>query len=274
MKKRASFILCIGLFVALAGSAHAAGKPKWKRVWSDEFNGARGAPPDPAKWNFELGGSGQGNDELETYTDRPENAELRHGKLVITARHETFTGKDNITRQYTSARITTEHKLQQRYGRFEARIKLPQGQGFWPAFWMLGAECEKVGWPECGEIDIMENLGSDPRTVLGSLHGPRYSGAESLTTRYTLPGRQRFSKGFHVFAVEWEPEVVRFYVDHELYATRTPADVPKGGRWVFDHPFYIVLNLAVGGGLPGNPDAATVFPQEMVVDYVRVYERK
>jgi beta-glucanase (GH16 family) len=262
------------LIVALALSGESSARPGWKLAWSDEFNGAEGASPDPAKWTFELGGAGWGNDELETYTARPANARLHHGKLVITARREPFTGSDGIARAYTSARLKSEGKFEQRYGRFEARLKLPAGRGLWPAFWLLGAKCDKVGWPQCGEIDIMENVGSEPSVVLGSLHGPGYSGADSITARYTLPGGKRFSDGYHLFAVEWEPGVVRFYVDHDLYATRTPADLPPGATWVFDHPFFIILNVAVGGGLPGSPDAATVFPQEMSVDYVRVYERK
>jgi beta-glucanase (GH16 family) len=192
---------------------------------------------------------------------------------VLEAVKEDFQGADGIRRSYTSARLSTEHHFSKKYGRFEARIQLPKGQGVWPAFWLLGEDFSTAGWPACGEIDIMENVGKEPATVRGTLHGPGYSGENPLTTAYALP-RGRFSDGFHVFAVEWEPEAIRFYVDGELFATKTPADLPAGSRWVFDHPFFILLNLAVGGNLPGHPDDSTVFPQRMLVDYVRVYSRK
>jgi beta-glucanase (GH16 family) len=245
----------------------------WVLTWSDEFNGPDGSPPDPAKWTVVGGGSGWGNNELEYYTARPKNVRHEHGNLVLEAVKENFEGPDGIRRGYTSARLTTERHFSQKYGRFEARIQLPRGQGVWPAFWLLGEDFQSVGWPACGEIDIMENVGKEPAAIRGSLHGPGYSGKNPLTTAYALP-RGRFSDGFHVFAIEWEPEVIRFYVDGELFGTRTPADIPAGNRWVYDHPFFILLNLAVGGNLPGNPDDSTVFPQRMLVDYVRVYSRK
>jgi beta-glucanase (GH16 family) len=157
----------------------------------------------------------------------------------------------------------------QTYGRFEARIKIPYGQGMWPAFWMLGNDIDTKGWPTCGEIDIMENIGREPSTVHGSMHGPGYDGGSS----YSLSSGN-FSDDYHIFAVEWESNVVRFYVDGTLYETRTPADLPAGATWVFDHPFFILLNVAVGGNWPGSPDQTTVFPQTMLVDYVRVYARK
>jgi beta-glucanase (GH16 family) len=138
---------------------------------------------------------------------------------------------------------------------------------------MLGEDFSTAGWPACGEIDVMENIGKEPTSIRGSLHGPGYSGSSPLTTAYVLP-KGRFSDGFHIFAIEWDPEMIRFYVDGELFATKTPADLPAGANWVFDHPFFILLNLAVGGDLPGNPDQSTVFPQRMLVDYVRVYSRK
>jgi beta-glucanase (GH16 family) len=138
---------------------------------------------------------------------------------------------------------------------------------------MLGADVGRVGWPECGEIDIMENIGREPSVVHGTVHGPGYSGAEGPTASFSLPGGGRFADDFHVFAVEWEPNVLRFYVDGSLYATRTPADLPAGRKWVFDHPFFVILNVAVGGRWPGAPDATTTFPQRMRVDYVRVYRR-
>jgi beta-glucanase (GH16 family) len=170
--------------------------------------------------------------------------------------------------------LKTQSKFAQTYGRFEARIKIPRGQGIWPAFWMLGDDVETgSGWPKSGEIDIMENIGKEPGMVHGTIHGPGYSGEHGIGAPYSLPAGQKFADDFHIFAVEWEPETIRFYVDGHLYATRTPADLPKGTKWVYDHPFFVLLNLAVGGSWPGSPDASSIFPQEMLVDYVRVYRR-
>jgi beta-glucanase (GH16 family) len=242
-------------------------------TWSDEFSAANGSLPDSSKWVMETGGSGWGNNELETYTNRTQNVHIHDGNLMITAAKETYTGTDGVTKQYTSARLKTARLFEQKYGRFEARIQIPQGQGMWPAFWMLGSNVDKVGWPDCGEIDIMENIGKEPDKAHGSMHGPGYSGGNSLTGTLTLPSG-KFADGFHLFAVEWEPSVVRFYVDSNLYETRTPADLPSGSTWVFDHPFFVLLNVAVGGDWPGSPDNTTVFPQNMLVDYVRVYTKK
>jgi beta-glucanase (GH16 family) len=138
---------------------------------------------------------------------------------------------------------------------------------------MMGDNIEKAGWPDGGEIDIMENIGKEPSLVHGTIHGPGYSGAGGIGAPYALAADKKFADDFHVFAVEWEPNVIRFYVDDHLYATRTPSDLPKGTKWVYDHPFFVLLNVAVGGQWPGNPDHTTVFPQEMLVDYVRVYRR-
>jgi beta-glucanase (GH16 family) len=245
----------------------------WTLTWSDEFSGANGSSPDSGKWVLETGGGGWGNNELEYYTQRPDNAHLQDGSLAITAVRQTYTGSDGVTREYTSARLKSAGKFSQKYGRFEARIHIPKGQGIWPAFWMLGDDIGTVNWPACGEIDIMENIGKEPAAVHGSMHGPGYSGAQGLTAAFTLPSG-KFADDFHVFAVEWEPEVVRFYVDGNLYETRTPADLPPGAKWVYDHPFFVLLNVAVGGNWPGNPDATTIFPQTMMVDYVRVYARQ
>jgi len=245
----------------------------WSLVWSDEFNGANGTAPDPTKWSFETGGSVFGNNELEYYTSRTENVHQDSGNLVITARQEIFTGPDNATRNFTSARLKTATHFAQQYGRFEARIKIPAGQGIWPAFWMLGDNIGQVGWPTCGEIDIMENIGREPSTVHGSLHGPGYSGANPLSGSFTLPGSQRFADDFHIFSVEWEPGAIRFYVDGNLFETQTPANLPSGTQWAYDHPFFLLLNVAVGGNWPGNPDQSSVFPQTMLIDYVRVYTR-
>jgi beta-glucanase (GH16 family) len=251
----------------------SAQETKYVLVWSDEFSAANGSLPDSFKWVMETGGGGWGNNELESYTNRARNAHVRKGNLVITAIKETYKGADGITRQYTSARLKTLGLFEQKYGRFEARIKIPRGQGIWPAFWMLGNNIGTVDWPDCGEIDIMENIGKEPDKVHGTIHGPGYSGENGLGGTYTLPSG-KFADDFHIFAVEWEPLAIRFYVDSHLYETRTPAAVPAGKTWVFDHPFFILLNVAVGGGWPGNPDRTTVFPQRMLVDYVKVYVRK
>ncbi len=251
----------------------AADPTVWSLVWSDEFDGPDGAAVDSSKWTAEVGGGGWGNNELEYYTSRLDNAHQFDGSLVIKAIKESYTGPDNVTRDYTSARLVTKNKFSATYGRFEARIKLPYGQGIWPAFWMLGSNIDSVGWPTCAEVDIMENIGREPSIIHGTIHGPGYSGGNGLSSSYSLTNNQRFADSFHTFAVEWEPNVVRFYCDGILYKTRTPADLPAGKTWVFDHPFFIILNVAVGGYWPGNPDGTTVFPQTMLVDYVRVYQR-
>jgi beta-glucanase (GH16 family) len=273
------FFLSFGLLAPLSSLAYAQSgtKPadagRWLLVWSDEFNAPNGSPVDPSKWVLETGGGGWGNNELEYYTRRPENSYQQDGSLVIRAVSEKYTGADGVTRNYTSARLKTEAKFSQAYGRFEARIKIPRGQGIWPAFWMLGDDIATTGWPGCGEIDIMENIGKEPEMVHGTIHGPGYSGSGGIGDPYSLTNQRKFADDYHVFAVEWEPAVIRFYVDDNLYGTRTPSDLPKGTKWVYDHPFFLLLNVAVGGGWPGNPDASTVFPQAMLVDYVRVYRR-
>jgi beta-glucanase (GH16 family) len=255
-------------------SAAPVNNDGWQMVWSDEFNGPNGSSVDLTKWVVETGGQGWGNDELEYYTARAANLFVQDGNLVIRALAEKYTGPDGISRNYTSARMKTLGKFSQTYGRFEARIKVPAGQGMWPAFWMLGTDVDKIGWPACGEIDIMENIGKEPSKIHGSIHGPGYIGNIGIEAPYTLPGNRRFSDDFHVFAVEWSSAEISFYVDHDLYAKRTPADLRPEWKWVFDQPFFLILNLAVGGDWPGNADATTVFPAEMKVDYVRVYKRR
>ncbi len=268
-----SSLLLLSL-VTVTYSQTAPPAKSWKLVWNDEFNAPNGSAVDRSKWVFDLGGDGWGNQELESYTDRLENASIQDGNLVIKAIAEKYTGKDGITRNYTSARLKTLSKFSQTYGRFEARIKLPYGQGVWPAFWMLGDDIEKVGWPACGEIDIMENIGKEPSIIHGSIHGPGYVGGTGIEAPYTLPDKKRFADDFHVFAIEWDPDSVSFFVDRDLYVRRTRADLKPGWLWVFDKPYFLILNLAIGGDWPGNPDASTVFPQSMLVDYVRVYERQ
>ena len=254
------------------GNTSPAGKGKWNLVWSDEFNGPNGSGADLAKWTFDVGGGKWGNQELEHYTSRRENSHIEDGSFVIQAQREKYKGEHGVTWDYTSARLKTQGKFSQTYGRFEARIKVPYGQGLWPAFWMLGDDIDRVDWPGCGEIDIMENIGKEPSIIHGSIHGPGHTG-EEIEAHYALPDGKRFADDFHLFAVEWEPEVVRFYVDDDLYATRTRAELRAGQRWVFDHRFFLLLNVAVGGDWPGNPDSSTIFPQRMLVDYVRVYRR-
>lgn len=245
----------------------------WKLVWSDEFNGPNGAAVDSKKWSAQVGGGGWGNEELEYHTDRKDNAYQSGGFLYIKAIKEKYTGADKVTRDYTSARLVTKKKFSTTYGRIEARIKIPFGQGIWPAFWMLGENIDSVGWPTCGEIDIMENIGKEPSTIHGTIHGPGYSGANGVGAPYSLRDNRRFADSFHTFAVEWEVNVIRFYCDDKLYKTITPSDLPAGKTWVYDHPFFVILNVAVGGQWPGNPDDTTRFPQMMLIDYVRVYKR-
>ena len=238
---------------------------EWRLVWSDEFEGPAGQLPDPANWRFDIG-TDWGNAQLEYDTDRPENVSLDgEGNLAITARRERFRGQE-----YTSGRITTQDLFERNGGRFEARIRLPRGQGIWPAFWLLGADIDEVGWPACGEIDVMEYRGQERSVVHGSLHGPGYSAGQAVTRRFFLQGAT-FDADFHVFTVEWRQGSIDWYVDGERFQTVGPGDV--SGQWVFDQPFYMILNVAVGGGFVGSPDATTSFPQTMLVDWVRVYEK-
>jgi beta-glucanase (GH16 family) len=266
-------LLVLPLFNSRAHFSPQTKSLKWKLVWSDEFSAPKGSPVDPKKWSAEVGGSGWGNRELEYYTDRPTNAFQSDGSLNIVVLREDFTGKDGVTREFTSARLSTKQTFTSAYGRFEARMKLPRGQGIWPAFWMLGDDISKVGWPRCGEIDIMENIGKEPSIIHGTVHGPGYSGGQGISSSYSLKQNEAFADAFHNFAVEWEPNEIRFYADDVLYKTLTPANLPEGKTWVYNHPFFLLLNVAVGGNWPGNPDATTVFPQVMLVDYVRVYSR-
>lgn len=233
-------------------------------VLSEEFD-VDGAP-DPAIWGFDTGTgvNGWGNNELQYYTSRPENVVVQNGFLIITARKESFEGSG-----FTSARLLTKGKFEQTYGRFEARMRLPWGQGMWPAFWALGADIDSNPWPGAGEIDIMEYRGQEPTVILGSMHGPGYSAGNAISKSYTL-NNDRFDTGFHVFGIEWGPTYVNYYVDDVLYKQITPADVP--GEWVFNKPFFMLVNLAVGGTFVGAPNNETVFPQTMLVDYVRVYK--
>ena len=259
-----------------AGSAGTAGATVsgctgttagYKLVWSDEFNGPAGSAVDSTKWTFDVGGTGWGNDELEYYTNSTNNAAVDGaGNLVITAKQESMSGKN-----YTSARLKTQGLKTFTYGRVEARMKIPQGQGLWPAFWMLGDDIGSNPWPACGEIDIMENIGKEPNIIHATIHGPGYSAGDGPTKQYMLTAP--VASAFHVFAVEWEMNTIRWYVDDMLYSTKTNSDIPSSATWVYAHPFFIIMNVAVGGGWPGNPDSTTTFPQELKVDYVRVCQK-
>ena len=263
----------------LAGSDPA--RP-WELAWSDEFEGPAGSPPDPAVWRPEIGDGtahgipGWGNAERQTYTADPANLSLDgDGHLVIRAL-ETHGDAPlcyyGAPCEYTSARIITAGNVEAAFGRIEARVRVPYGQGLWPAFWMLGSDFYEVGWPESGEIDVMENIGREPDRVHGTIHGPGYSGGGGIGRGVARPGGGRFADDFHVYAIDWTPGRIVWLLDGEPYATVTPADLPRGARWVFDHPFFLILNVAVGGHWPGYPDDTTTFPQEMAIDYVRIYQ--
>ncbi|MEU6205039.1 family 16 glycosylhydrolase [Micromonospora musae] len=261
----------VGLSAALTvpAAAPAAAAPG-AVTWSDDFNGPAGTAPDQNKWKYDIGGGGWGNNELQYYTNSTRNAALDgNGNLVITARRENPANHSCWygSCQYTSARLLTAGTFAQAYGRFEARIKIPRGQGLWPAFWMLGTSSNS--WPDRGEIDIMENVGREPSTVHGTLHGPGYSGGNAVTGQTSLPGGQALADAFHTYTVDWAPDSITWHLDGVQYSRKTPADL-RGNRWVFDHPFFMIMNVAVGGNWPGSPDGTTVFPQQMVVDYVRV----
>jgi beta-glucanase (GH16 family) len=258
-----------------AGSA-TAGTVGTKLVWSDEFD--RPGPPNPANWGFESGKGKWGNHEPETYCawgsqDGPCDPKQPNA-FVGDDGYLHIVGRKVADGVYTSARMKTEGLQGFQYGRIEARIKVPRGQGMWPAFWMLGDDIAAKRWPACGEIDIMENIGKKPDTIYGSIHGAGFIG-DQIGSPYVLPDQAAYADGFHTFGITWSPQRMEFYVDDPThpYETRTPADLPKGAVWPFeDGKYFIILNLAVGGDWPGNPDGTTQFPQEMLVDWVRVYQ--
>ena len=270
--KTVTAVICSLLLITLYGcdkeNVQTLEKRNWQLTWSDDFDGLAGESPDAGKWTFDIGtgpnNDGWGNSELQYYTDRTTNASLDgNGNLVITARRELYAGS-----AFTSARINTRETFEQAYGRIEARIKTPWGPGIWPAFWMLGSNAGAVGWPQCGEIDIMELRGQKPNIINGTVHGPGYSGSASITKAFALEN-SRYDVDYHLFAVEWGEDYIDFFVDSTLYQRITPDKVT--GDWVFDHPFYILLNVAVGGNYLGFPTDQTPFPQSMLVDYVKVY---
>jgi len=245
------------------------------QVWSDEFEGPAGSSVDATKWGFEPGDGcpnvcGWGNNEKEYYTSDTANIQLNgQGQLRIVARVSTDTSRHCYygACRYTSAKITTRGKMPVAAGRVEARIKLAAGQGLWPAFWLLGTNIGTVGWPTCGEMDIMENKGSQPIATSSAVHGPGYSGNTPFVNVYgTGPTTE-----FHVYAVEWDSQSIRFFVDSVQHYAVTRAMVVQRGQWVFDQPFYAILNLAVGGNFDHDPVSDAIFPATMLVDYVRVY---
>jgi beta-glucanase (GH16 family) len=246
------------------GAATASDGGPMNLVWADEFDGPAGQLPNPSNWTFDVGGTGWGNAQLEYDTNLAQNASLDgQGNLAITALATPYMGN-----AYSSARLQTQGMGEFTHGRFEARMQMPSGAGLWPAFWMLGSNFSTVGWPQCGEIDIMEYRGQEPDLVHGSLHGPGYSGGNAITQAYSDP--LGFNGGFHVFDLDWTPDTITWSVDGVAYQTVTSAEVPAG-NWVFEHSFFILLNLAVGGNYVGTPTSATVFPQTFLIDYVRVY---
>lgn len=242
----------------------------YELVWSDEFDGDT---IDHENWTYDIGAGGWGNGEAQFYTDRTENARVENGLLVIEGREEQYEGS-----YYTSARMLTQGLQEFQHGYIEARIKVPGGAGTWPAFWMLGADFGRddledpaqAEWPQVGEIDIMEYTGKDPDLVIGTIHGPGYAGAGGLTTwnRASFP----IADDFHTFAVDWDEEGIRWYFDGEQYAEKTPASL-SGREWVFDQPFFIILNVALGGTLGGFISPDLDFPAYMYVDHVRVYQQ-
>lgn len=272
-------VIVIACAVLLAASAPA--QTAWQLVWNDEFNGTAGSPPDPANWNYDLGGGGWGNGEAETYTNSTNNvSQDGAGNLVIRAIRDS-------SGNYTSARLQTAAALAStntantnwQYGRIEARMKLPFGQGVWPAFWMLGSNIASFPWPNCGEIDIMENFGTfldnEASMSHGTAHGPGYSGGDGISASTTLPFGETVYDDYHIYAIEWSKDSIQWFLDGVMYHTVTPADIPPGDAWAFNQPFFILLNLAIGGPTTflGTPDPHAPFPdQDLLVDYVRVYQ--
>jgi len=267
----ASFVLgaCAAVTPAPTPTLVPTSTPQWNRMgwaiaWHDEFDGSE---LDLKNWTFDRGGGGWGNQEWEYYSDRPENVRVEEGLLVIEAREEeaTFSGKP-----YSSARIKTQGLHAWQYGRIEARMKLPYGQGIWPAFWMLGENINQKGWPGSGEMDIMEHIGKEPNYIYATVHAPGYSGGNGVGSKL-FTDADSLKNDFHVYAIEWDENEIRWYFDDQQYFKVTAEEVPA--EWIFDHPFFIILNLAVGGGWLGYPNTTTIFPQFLYVDYVRVYQK-
>ncbi len=261
--------LCTSLLLIGVASCTTKSPGKWQLVWQDEFNGDH---VDPARWEFEVNANGGGNNELQYYVTN--NASVKDGSLVIEARKEEYIGPEG-TRQFTSSRMRTKGQGDWKYGRFEMRAKLPTGQGYWPAFWMLPTDEAYGGWPHSGEIDIMEIVGHKPDTLYGTLHYANPERNHTYRGTNTTLAVGTFADAFHTFRLDWETNTMRWYLDNRLYQTQTNW---TSGTNVFPAPFdqrfHIVINLAVGGNWPGNPNTNTIFPQAMIVDYVRVYRKQ
>jgi beta-glucanase (GH16 family) len=259
--------------LAALDRSHSRHSAKRRLVWSDDFNGEAGSSPDPTKWNFDIGGGGWGSDELQYYTSSPSNAALDgQGDLVLTARAEKYSGADGVTRHYTSARLQTLNRFQFTYGLVEARIRVPRGDGLLPAFWALGSDAYygPHAWPACGEIDAMEVLGSAPRVLHGTIHGPWPWAPGGIGARLRSP--VPLSDGFHTYGVRWSPSQIAFMLDGTPYRTLKPSDLRRSSKWPFEHPFFLLLNLTVGGDFAGPPGPSTQFPSSMTVDWVRVWQ--
>lgn len=239
--------------------------PGYTLAWSDEFNDTA---LNANNWNYESGGSGWGNQELENYTSRVQNLFLSSGMLIIEARQESY-GSNN----YTSARIDTKGKETPTYGRIDIRAKLPVSKGMWPALWMLGTNIDQVSWPGCGETDIMELIGTNPSQVVGSFHWLQSNGQEGTYNNTINLSGTDFSKQFHVFSLIWAKDTAQLLMDDQVYVSETHVNNITSGTYPFNSPFFFIFNVAVGGNWPGPPDASTVFPQRMFVDYVRVFQK-
>jgi beta-glucanase (GH16 family) len=240
-------------------------------VWSDEFNGPAGTAPSAANWRHDLGAYGAPDHELQSYTDSLANASLNgQGDLAIVARRQTVTGPDGLTRNYTSARLETLGLFSIKYGLIEARMKVPAGTGLWSAFWMLGDDITTVGWPASGEIDVTEVLGQDPFTYRTTIHGP--DGGSGYSLGQNFKSSTSLASQFNTYGVSWKPNSITFLFNGAPWATVTPSDLSSGQSWVFDKPFHLLLNLAVGGDYPGPPDPSTPFPATLLVNWVRVYQ--
>ena len=265
----ASLLTATGVILVSCSGESEDPKRSYELVWEDNFDGAAGTLPNSSKWTYDIGrgDNGWGNSELQYYTNRPENVSMDgNGNLVIKAIKESYQGA-----AYTSARIKTQGLFSQTYGKFEARLKTPFGQGLWPAFWMLGEDITEVSWPQCGEIDIMELRGQQPTVIHGTIHGPGYSGGNGISGSFSQENT-RFDTDFHVFTVEWGEDFIEFFVDGQLYHSVVPSDLPAGSEWVYNKDFFLILNVAVGGGFVGAVSSTVPFPQTMVIDYVRVYQ--
>jgi len=276
VKKIKPFSLSLlAILFLLPGLLKATPPPGYVLTWSDEFNGADDSQPNPSYWNYDIGATGWGNNELERYTNAAANAHIISdvqavdGKALAIVAIDTNPGSTAYTTvgRYTSARLNSAGKAAFQYGWLEANLKLPYGQGLWPAYWTLGSNIGSVGWPTCGETDIMEYSGNLPSRNQGSIHGPGYNG----TAYYSLTGGQQFKDAYHTFAIKWTVNQIEFYVDDALYEIQTNA-AAGGNPWVFNAPFFFILNVAVGGSYPGSPNGTSSFPQTMLVDYVRVYQ--